>query len=68
MVPLRVQRILKLFQYSHLPNNLQEISRPFGELAEKVAQNYPETDETYFALRKLLEAKDCAVRASLTAD
>jgi hypothetical protein len=40
------------------------VSRPFGELAHKLAEEL-EGPELMVALRKLLEAKDCAVRASL---
>lgn len=56
--------ILQFFAFAHLPPHLQEISRPFGELAEKIADGPPNA-ETTAALRKLLEAKDCAVRAVL---
>lgn len=58
------QQLLNFFEYQHLPPKLQEISRPFGEIAQIVASG-PENAETTAALRKLLEAKDCAVRASL---
>ena len=56
--------ILQFFAFAHLPAHLQEISRPFGELAERIADG-PQNAETTAALRKLLEAKDCAVRAVL---
>lgn len=56
--------LLKFFAYDHLPYNLQDVSKPFHELAERVAQG-PENAETTVALRKLLEAKDAAVRAWL---
>lgn len=59
-----VQAIMQFFVYAHLPPNLQEVSKMFGELAEKVA-NGPQNAETTVALRKLLEAKDAAVRAVL---
>lgn len=57
--------ILKFFRYDHLPPALQEASRPFGELAKAVAERAPQNAETTVALRKLLEAKDAAVRAVL---
>ena len=47
-----VSHVLSYFQYLHLPERLQAVSRPFSELADEVA------------LRKLLEAKDAAVRAA----
>lgn len=60
-----VQHVLKFFSYEHLPPKLQEVSRPFGELAKQVAERAPDSQETTVALRKLLEAKDAAVRAIL---
>jgi hypothetical protein len=51
-----------LFSYEHLPPHLQKISRPFGELAALVISDL-EGPEASACLRKLLEAKDCAVRA-----
>jgi hypothetical protein len=59
------ERMLQFFLYAHLPPALQEVSRPFGELAAQLATNLPRNAERTVALRKLLEAKDCAVRASL---
>ncbi len=60
-----IANVLKFFAYAHLPAKLQEISRPFCELANKVANDAPDNAETTVALRKLLEAKDAAVRAQL---
>jgi len=60
-----VYEILKYFHFAHLPPHLQEISKPFYELAKVVAEREPDKGETKWALRKLLEAKDCAVRAML---
>lgn len=57
--------LLQFFSYKHLPEHLQEISKPFGELAEQIFQTLPKNPERTTALRKLLEAKDCAVRAKL---
>lgn len=57
--------ILKYFAYSHLPEHLQKVSRPIGELAELMDQQLPDGAEKSAGLRKLLEAKDCLVRASL---
>lgn len=56
--------LLQFFAYGHLPPHLAEVSRPFRELAEKIADG-PTNAETTVALRKLLEAKDAAVRAVL---
>lgn len=57
--------ILLYFEYVHLPAHLQEISRPIGELAKDLAEKLPENAEVTAGLRKLLEAKDCFVRAAL---
>lgn len=54
--------ILQFFHFDHLPTHLQRVSQPFADLAEKVAE-LPRNAENSTALRKLLEAKDAAVRA-----
>lgn len=57
---------LKYFDYEHLPVKLQEISRPFKELVELMLQlDNVDKDEIEMGVRKLLEAKDCFVRANL---
>lgn len=61
-----IQHVLQFFKYDHLPDHLQKASKPFAELAIQVAERAPENQETTVALRKLLEAKDAAVRAVLT--
>lgn len=55
--------IIQFFDYGHLPEHLQKISKPFGELAMHVVTTLPRNPERTVALRKLLEAKDAAVRA-----
>ena len=60
--------IMQYFAYAHLPEHLQAVSRPFGELAEWITSNLPRNPERTVALRKLLEGKDAAVRAALTTD
>ena len=57
--------IMKYFEWKHLPEQLQEISKPIGELAEKMDNNLPDGAEKSAGLRKLLEAKDCLVRANI---
>ena len=57
--------ILQYFAYEHLPPALQAVSKPFGELAREMAATLPPCAELSAGLRKLLEAKDCAVRAHL---
>lgn len=60
-----VNPIMKYFEYSHLPLDLQEISKAFAILAKGMNENLPDNDEKMAGLRKLLEAKDCFVRAKL---
>ena len=59
--------VLKFFKYEHLPERLRAISKPFSDLAYDLVNR---TDIEHYceagkALDKLLEAKDCAVRAFL---
>ncbi len=58
-------RMLQFFEYTHLPEHLQEISKPFGEMAKQIVETLPSNAERTVGLRKLLEAKDCIVRAKL---
>lgn len=81
-VPSWFEPLLQFFEYKHLPPHLQAVSKPFCELAHAMVRgdNVPESGtvtigvalprnpERTFALRKLLEAKDCAVRAVLSKD
>jgi hypothetical protein len=57
--------MLQFFSYSHLPTPLQDVSVQFWVLATWIVQELPRNPERTVALRKLLEAKDCAVRAKL---
>lgn len=57
--------ILKYFSYEHLPTTLQEVSKPIGDLARLMDVTLPDGAEKSAGLRKLLEAKDCLVRAAL---
>lgn len=59
------KQILSHFSYDHLPERLQEASKPVCELAHQMARDLPEGPELTTGLRKLLEAKDCFVRAVL---
>lgn len=58
--------IMKHFRFEHLPERLQKVSQPFCELATRMTR-LPNGPEVNAGLRKLLEAKDCAVRAALSA-
>ncbi len=55
--------IEQFFAYEHLPPAMQAVSRPFCELAKLLVTSLPRNPERTVALRKLLEAKDAAVRA-----
>lgn len=57
--------LLQFFAYEHLPPYLQAISKPFADLAHSLVATLNRNPERTVALRKLLEAKDCAVRAVL---
>lgn len=57
--------ILQFFAYDHLPEHLQQVSAPFATLAYVIIDRLPRNPERTVALRKLLEAKDAAVRAAL---
>lgn len=57
--------LLRFFEYNHLPEHLRVFSRPIGELAVQMAKDLPDGPELTAGLRKLLEAKDCFVRAAL---
>jgi hypothetical protein len=55
----------QFFTYEHLPPNLQAVSQGFAELAGEIDETLPGNPEKTVALRFLLQAKDCAVRAVL---
>ena len=57
--------IMKFFAYDHLPEHLQVVSKPIGDLAIEMDELLPNGPEKSAGLRKLLEAKDCLVRAAL---
>ena len=57
--------LLQFFKYQHLPEKLQRVSAPFCDLAHLMAEVLPDSPETTVCLRKLLEAKDCAVRSEV---
>lgn len=76
--PPEVEHIMQFFAYEHLPTHLQEVSKPFADLARAIVGDergmpagmstqfpIPRNPERTIALRKLLEAKDAAVRARL---
>lgn len=60
---IELDPILRFFHYGHLPPQLQARSRPFCDLARVIVGTTPRNAERTAGLRKLLEAKDCIVRA-----
>lgn len=63
ILPKPEERMLRWFTYTHLPPHLQTISVLFAELAAEVCNLVDPGPERTVALRKLLEAKDAAIRA-----
>ena len=57
--------LMQFFEYSHLPPHLQIISERFRALAVWIIRELPDNAEKTTALRKLLEARDSAVRAKI---
>lgn len=62
---LATDPILHFFHFAHLPAALQAASKPFCALALHIIETLPRNAERTVALRKLLEAKDAAVRANV---
>lgn len=58
------ERIMRWFTFDHLPPDLQAVSFACYNLAHAMVQRLPRDPETTAGLRKLLEAKDCFVRAA----
>lgn len=59
---------IDLFSYEHLPENLKTVSKLLGDVAFKLMESLPEGPEKTAGLRKLMEAKDCFVRAKMLGD
>lgn len=62
---IAIEHIFQFFSWRHLPPDLQSVSKPFQMLAMQIIDQLPRNPERTVALRKLLEAKDAAVRARL---
>lgn len=59
--------IMRYFEFAHLPQHLQGVSGDVYGLACSMNAQLPDSAEKSAGLRKLLEAKDCFVRAALPA-
>lgn len=57
--------VIQYFEYTHLPLHLRAVSRPLCELAQQLERDLPDGPEKSAGMRKLLEAKDCFVRAAV---
>lgn len=57
-----VARLLESFRYDHLPEHLQEVSKPFHDLAQQLAETLTGPEVTR-ALERLWDAKNWAVLA-----
>lgn len=68
--PLNTQPspIMRYFAFMHLEGDQRNISSVFCTLANQIEAILPPGPEKSTALRKLLEAKDAAVRSSLDLD
>jgi len=64
-LPSEIRAILKHFEYEHLPPHLEPFSMRCHDVAHAMAYCIPDDPELRAGLRKLLEAKDCFVRAAL---
>lgn len=60
-------KIIRWFETDHLPQHLAIVVQEMGEVARWLDEKLPEGAEKATALRKLLEAKDAAVRATIEA-
>lgn len=63
--PAVSHHLMQYFTYQHLPPALQVVSKPFGDLASTLDATIPNGGQKDAGMQKLLEAKDCMVRANL---
>lgn len=56
---------LRFFEYDHLPKHLQSVAEDFEKLALIMLATLPDNEQRTMAFQRLLEAKDCAVRAKI---
>lgn len=55
---------LRWFEYTHLPEHLQKVSKKFHDLAHEMMSDFlGDNREATKFLDKLLEAKDAAIRS-----
>lgn len=56
---------IQYFDYRHLPPKLQDVSKAFSDIAHHLEHTLANCPQKDICMQKLLEAKDCAVRATL---
>lgn len=59
------RNLMQYFGYDHLPERLWDVSKPFHDIASALIIQLPDNPQRTRCLEKLLEAKDCAVRAAI---
>ena len=59
--------LLRWFEFEHLTGLPREVSEVFQQQAYRVVEQLEDGPELTAGLRKLLEAKDCFVRAAVNA-
>ena len=59
------ERMFKHFSFAHLPDHLASVSKIFHDAVVSLCESTEPGPERTVALRKLLEAKDAAVRAKV---
>lgn len=57
--------VLRYFEWQHLRGAAMAVAIEFRELAARMDEQLPDGPEKSAGLRKLLEAKDCMVRAAM---
>ena len=62
---MKKTEVEKLFRYAHLPDFLQEASKPFYDLAMHLVDTLLPSAELTLAIRKLWEAKNLAVYSAV---
>jgi hypothetical protein len=55
--------MLQFFRFEHLPEKEALVALPFAQMANHLCAILPQNPERTVALRKLLESRDCALRA-----
>ena len=60
-----VYAILQFFAHEGLPDAMFGVALPMSHLANAMANELPVCEETQEGLRKLLEARECFMRAAM---